>query len=93
MEDIPAIMQFIEKNWKENHILARDENFFHWMYTDEEGCNVILAEDEHNAICGMIGVIKYNSTKNPDIVGTMWKVLHTKNPQLGLDIGKKMYEI
>lgn len=51
MEDIPAIMQFIEKNWKENHILARDENFFHWMYTDEEGCNVILAEDEHNAIC------------------------------------------
>lgn len=59
------------------------------MYTDEEGCNVVLAEDEHNDICGMIGVIKYNSTKNPDIVGTMWKVLHTKNPQLGLDIGKR----
>lgn len=93
MDDIPAIMQFVEKNWKENHILARDEEFFHWMYTDEEGCNVVLAEDEHNDICGMIGVIKYNSTKNPDIVGTMWKVLHTKNPQLGLDIGKKMYEI
>lgn len=93
MDDIPAIMQFIRENWKENHILARDENFFHWMYTDEEGCNVVLAEDEHNDICGMIGVIKYNSTKNPDIVGTMWKVLHTKNPQLGLDIGKRMYEI
>lgn len=63
MDDIPAIMQFVEKNWKENHILARDEEFFHWMYTDEEGCNVVLAEDEHNDICGMIGVIKYNSTK------------------------------
>ena len=61
MEDIPAIMQFIRENWKENHILARDEKFFHWMYTDEEGCNVVLAEDEHNDICGMIGVIKYNS--------------------------------
>ena len=33
MDDIPAIMQFVEKNWKENHILARDEEFFHWMYT------------------------------------------------------------
>lgn len=93
MDDIPDIMSFIKEHWSENHILARDEIFFRWMYTDDEGCNVILADSDKRGICGMLGVIKYNSAEHPDVVGTMWKVLHTGNPQLGIDLAKKMYAI
>ena len=42
MEDVPAIMKFIGENWKKDHILARDEAFFCWMYVDEKGCNEFL---------------------------------------------------
>ena len=65
MEDVPAIMKFIGENWKKDHILARDEAFFCWMYVDEKGCNVVLAVDEENTIYGMLAVIKYNSTDQP----------------------------
>ena len=88
MEDVPAIMKFIGENWKKDHILARDEAFFCWMYVDEKGCNVVLAVDEENTIYGMLAVIKYNSTDQPDIVGTMWKVLHTGNPRLGVELAE-----
>ena len=39
-------MKFIGENWEKDHILARDEAFFCWMYVDEKGCNVVLAVDE-----------------------------------------------
>ena len=58
-------MKFIGENWKKDHILARDEAFFRWMYVDEKGCNVVLAVDEENTIYGMLAVIKYNSTDQP----------------------------
>lgn len=93
IEDIPLIMQFIQENWKKNHILARDREFFDWMYVDKGGCNFIIAIDENNKIWGIEGVIKYNSSETPDISGTIWKTLKTDNPCLGLDISNKMYEI
>ena len=41
----------------------------------------------------MLAVIKYNSTDQPDIVGTMWKVLHTGNPRLGVELAEKKQKI
>lgn len=86
-------MKFIAENWKKDHILARDEAFFRWMYVDEKGCNVVLAVDEENTIYGMLAVIKYNSTDHPDVVGTMWKVLRTGNPRLGVELAEKKQKI
>ncbi len=86
-------MDFIKTNWKQNHILARDIDFFKWMYVDEQGCNFILSFDDDGQINGMEGYIKYNKGTSPDIAGTMWKVLKTDNPMLGMEIGKKMYEV
>ena len=91
--DVPAIMQFIKEHWNEKHILARDREFFEWMYVDEEGGNFIVAVDDENKIYGIEGVIKYNSSTCPDISGTVWKTLKTDNPCLGLEIGEKMHEI
>lgn len=86
-------MDFIKLHWKQNHILARDLEFFKWMYVDEQGCNFILSYDNAGQINGMEGYIKYNQESSPDIAGTMWKVLKSDNPLLGMEIGKKMYEI
>ncbi len=86
-------MGFIKENWDENHILARDRKFFDWMYVDRDGCNFIIAVDGDGNMLGMEGVIKYNSSEHPDLAGTMWKVKKSGNPQLGMEIGKKMYEV
>lgn len=93
IQDISRIMDFIRDNWNEGHILARDRHFFEWMYTDQDGCNFIIAEDETGQIYGIEGVVKYNSSECPDIAGTIWKVIKSDNPLLGMDIGKKMYEV
>ncbi len=87
------IMEFIKKNWNANHILVRDRNFFEWMYTDSQGCNFIIAVDEDENMLGMEGVIKYNNSDHPDIAGTLWKVVKTPNPRLGMEIGEKVYEV
>lgn len=93
MDDIPLIMEFIDKHWKKNHILARDRNFFEWMYVDKDGCNFILSFDKQGVLNGIEGYIKYNNSEYPDIAGTLWKVLKSDNPLLGMEIGSKMYEV
>lgn len=87
------IMEFIGKNWNQNHILFRNRDFFEWMYVDSNGCNFIVAMDKNGNMFGMEGVIKYNSSEHPDIAGTMWKAVKTSNPCLGMEIGEKMYEV
>ena len=87
------IMEFIRKNWNADHILVRDRNFFEWMYTDSQGCNFIIAIDEYENMLGMEGVIKYNHSDHPDIAGTLWKVVKTPNPRLGMEIGDKVHEV
>lgn len=86
-------MEFIRCNWNSNHILAKNVDFFNWMYVDDEGCNYIISLDKEGNINGIEGYIKYNHDSRPDVAGTMWKVLKTDNPYLGLEIGKKMYEL
>lgn len=86
-------MNFIGTYWKQNHILAKNRDFFEWMYVDEKGCNFILSIDEKGDVNGIEGYIPYNNSDNPDVAGTMWKVLKTDNPLLGMEIGKMMYKI
>jgi NAD(P)-dependent dehydrogenase (short-subunit alcohol dehydrogenase family) len=35
LEDVDNIMEFIHLNWKENHILARDKDFFIYEHKDK----------------------------------------------------------
>ena len=90
-DDIPGIMQFIDKHWKKGHILARDRSFFDWQYVDEKGVNVYIGiDDKEKIIYGMIGFIKYNQGNNPDISGGLWKTIKSPNPLLGMDISDFM---
>lgn len=84
VEDIDAIMHFIDEYWKKNHILARDKEFFlyqHDMYG--EITYIISEDDESKVLQGILGYIPY-SEKKRDIMLALWKVNHTADPALGI---------
>lgn len=87
MEDIPDIMRFIDEHWKKDHIIAKNRSFFEWMFVDGNQCNFMIGkEEEENKIYGIMGFLFYNSTKTPDISGSIWKVIKSSNPMLGMDL-------
>ena len=93
ISEIPAVMQFIAEHWKKDHILAVDRDFFEWMYVQGEELNFNLAvDDETGKIFGINGFILYNHEANPDMSGSMWKVLPNQSPALGLSLGEYSWE-
>ena len=91
LEDIPSIMRFIDEQWKENHILARDRDFFEWQFVDGNQVNVFLAVDDSGKIYGMLGAILYSHSAHPDISGSIWKTIKSENPMLGIELGDFVY--
>ena len=70
--DIPAIMDFIEKEWKQGHILSYDKNFLKWQYTSDK-LDYIVGLDCKNNIQGMLAFISYAYSDKRDIATSMWK--------------------
>jgi len=85
ISDIDNIMKFINDNWKENHILARDRDFFIYEHQDNNTINYVISLDD-NKINGVLGFIKY-SDNNSDIATVIWKALKSEtNPMLGIEL-------
>jgi hypothetical protein len=76
--DINDIKEFINQNWKNNHILVREEELFVWQYTSDK-LDYIIATDSDNNIQGMLGFISYDDSPERDIATSMWKA----NPGTG----------
>ncbi len=92
-EDIPDIMRFMDEHWKPGNILAKNREFFEWQFVDGDKLNMFLGIDEEDGgIYGMIGVIVYNKSSNPDVSGCTWQVIKNSNPILGLELLEYMYE-
>ena len=90
-EDIPNIMRFMDEHWKPGNILAKDRKFFEWQFLDEDKVNMFLGVDEESGrIYGILGVIIYNQSDNPDVAGCTWQVIKSSNPILGLDLQEYM---
>jgi hypothetical protein len=93
--DIDDIQYFINSDWKENHILARDKSFFKYEYLFNDKINFIIAKSE-NEIQGILGFIpskidtknKINYIENnSDFCATLWKVKKNNiNPSTGLKL-------
>ena len=84
-DDINQIMKFINDNWKENHILARDKNFFIYEHQDNNTINYVISLED-NKINGVLGFIKY-SDYNSDIATVVWKALKSDtNPMIGIEL-------
>lgn len=84
--DIPEIMNFIDFYWKKDHILARDNAFFKYLYiTQDNRVNFALSRNEANQINGIIGFIPYDS-HNENISLALWKALPEQNTFVGLEL-------
>lgn len=92
-KDVNKVRKFINDNWKENHILARDRRFFDWMFHDKDDLyNMFISVDDENKVIGIKGFIRYNDQENPDISGSMWKVIKGIVPSLGLELGCREWQ-
>ncbi|MQP24772.1 hypothetical protein GFJ94_06805 [Flavobacterium sp. LMO8] len=88
LQDVDAIMTFINENWKEGHVLATNKSFFLYEYQCGERINFALAIDvADNKIVGLCGFIKNTEAyQNSCIWGSVWKVIKTDDPMLGIKI-------
>ncbi len=91
-KDIPAIMEFIEVNWKHGHIMAVNRRFFEYEFLEEDGTvNFILAiSRDKGTIEGLNGFLKASHDKEYlDIWGSIWKVRPGNMGFLGAEIIKR----
>lgn len=85
VNDINKIMRFINDNWKENHILSRDRDFFIYEHQGNNTINFVISLED-NKINGVLGFIKY-SDNNSDLATVIWKALKSdNNPMLGIEL-------
>ena len=85
VNDINKIMRFINDNWKENHILSRDRDFFIYEHQDNNTINYVISLED-NKINGILGFIKYSDNKS-DIATVIWKALKSvASPMLGIKL-------
>jgi len=86
-------MNYINEEYKENHIVSKNKTLFLYEYGNGEHLNFILAKDELGNIIGCIGYIKSNSLDKPDLWTSIWSVSKkSSNPTLGLIIFQYLRE-
>jgi len=72
--DCESIVEYIDCNWKKDHILVRNKNLFHWQYDgDGDGLNFVLGISKEGYILGLLGYIKYGNDSDSDICLALWK--------------------
>lgn len=87
-DDIPAIMSFFKKHWKETHILANDREFFEYEFCREDEVCFVLLLNQNGEIEGTLGYIPYGG-ESRDIFTVMWKALD--NGQIFAGVGMLYY--
>ncbi len=77
--EIPQVMDFLKREWGENHILANDREMFEFQYKPYETVNVLLMlEKKTQKIVGLTGFIFYSNDPNRLYVsGAIIKVIKT----------------
>lgn len=89
--DVPDIMQFIGRYWKKEHILAKDRDFFEWMYVDGEQCHFEIAK-ENGKIYGIYGFIPYSCKTPTDVGASVWKATYCEEePFVGLRVSEQLF--
>ena len=79
-------MNFIHTNWKKNHILSQNKDFFLYEFQDGNRINFVCHRDHNNKLDGILGFIK-SSTDNSDVWTVTWKALsNNEHPMLGIEL-------
>ena len=84
LSDANEIMEFIDREWKKNHILATNKDFFLYEYASNNKLNFVVSKSE-NKINGILGFLKSSLDENSTVWTTMWKVSKSNgSPTLGI---------
>ena len=87
VSDTNEIMKFINDEWKNNHILSLNKDFFLYEYKNKKLLNFVIHKNLNNKIDGILGFLKSSSDKNASVWTTMWKVSKLNgSPMLGIDL-------
>lgn len=79
-EDRPRLVQFLDKYWRKNHIVATSEKVFDFQHKYDDKYTFVIAENketkEFDAVFGYILTHKYDKTHQiPNVAwGAIWKV-------------------
>ena len=88
-DKVDSLIDFIDKNWKKDHIFVRNRELFNWQHKTKDLYNFILAI-EGKKIIGILGFIPTSKFSDELIVNNeiwlaIWKVRHDiHKPGLGL---------
>lgn len=84
--DLRALMMFMHEHWRADHILSRNEALFRFDFEHGDRLNLAIAESGQQ-IVGLFGYMRYSDLDEPDIAGSLWKVLDgVGSPMLGLQL-------
>lgn len=87
INDLDDIMQFIDTNWKKDHILAKDKFFFEYMHREcDETLSFIISRNNKNEIDAILGYIPYGRGNTIDIFLALWKSTNSNDTSLGLKL-------
>lgn len=95
VDDIDDVMEFIKTEWKEDHILAIDKEFFCYEHQDGNNINYMLAiNKETKKIDGIRGFIPYSRNQEKlHICGVVTKVKEGVSiPCLGVELMKRLVD-
>lgn len=87
IDDIRSIMSFINSEWREGHILARDQYFFRYEHQYKDQINFVVSKDKDMQINGVLGFIPSALDEESDVSTVIWKVAkNSENPILGIQL-------
>lgn len=74
LNDSDEIMKFIDLEWKKNHILAINKQFFLSEYKNANKLNFVISRSSDNRINAILGFLKSRDDDYASVWTTMWKV-------------------
>ena len=90
-DEIPEIMDFIDKHWRKGHIMATNRKFFEYEMVVDGKVNYFIARDKKTGeIQAINGYIQASKNKDKlDTWGSIWKVLSGNMGLLGIELIKR----
>ncbi|MFB7156102.1 hypothetical protein [Lysinibacillus sp. NPDC056232] len=90
LEDKDIILKFIEEHWNKNHVFVRYPELFDYYHVFGKEVRFCIAEDQTDKkLYGILGYIKSNNSSDiSDLWGSMWKVIPSDYPSLGVAMMK-----
>ncbi|MDC3311478.1 hypothetical protein OAW28_02355 [Alphaproteobacteria bacterium] len=87
LNDSYHIQKFISENWKSDHILATNDDFFNYLMCTDKVPNFVIAE-ENNIIFGVLGFIEYSpDNSSGDVFLALLRALkHPAQKNIGLKL-------